>query len=69
MIIDNHKRSHTDHVQIYRILPELEQFCPPTSMQLLSTNNTSDDESLAITKQILHSICAQSVYSQDPCTI
>ena len=27
VIIDNHKRSRTDHVQIYRILPELEQFC------------------------------------------
>ena len=27
----------------YRRVPEMEQFCPPTSMQLPSTNKTSDD--------------------------
>ena len=32
------------HVSVYSYLvPEREQFCPSTSMQLLSTNTTSDD--------------------------
>ena len=30
------------------LLHEMKQFCPPTSMQLLSTNKTSDDNSPAM---------------------
>ena len=40
--------SNSSKVKISYRLHEREQFCPPTSMQLLSTNKTSDDNSPAM---------------------